>query len=100
MPTKEIDALGDAGITIVVAGRLGTALASALQSRGTEIVGPLRRGASIHGAIVLLAVPDREIAGAAAHVPADALVGHTAGAMTLEVFGGRESFSVHPLMTS
>ena len=87
-------------LTIVGAGRLGTALARALKERGVGVVGPLKRGEAVHGEIVLLAVPDREIANASANVPAYALVGHTAGAIALDVFGGREAFSVHPLMTA
>src|SRR3954470_12121056 len=87
-------------VTIVGAGRLGTALASALKSKGVEVTGPLRRGDPVRGEIVLLAVPDREIVNAAKLVPPGAVIGHTAGAMTLEVFGGRESFSMHPLMTA
>src|SRR5688572_22570778 len=95
-----MDALGDRGITIVGAGRLGTALARALTARNTPVVGPTRRGETISGDIVLIAVPDREIANVARGVAAGALIGHTAGAITLDVFGGRESFSLHPLMTA
>jgi predicted short-subunit dehydrogenase-like oxidoreductase (DUF2520 family) len=87
-------------VTIVGAGRLGTALTRALKEKGASVTGPLRRGESILGDVVLLAVPDREIENAAAAVPASAIVGHTAGAMTLDVFGGREAFSIHPLMTA
>lgn len=87
-------------VTIVGAGRLGTALAKALGQKGVGVTGPLRRGDSIRGDVVLLAVPDREIESAAKAVPGTAIVGHTAGALTLEVFGDRESFSMHPLMTA
>ena len=87
-------------VTIVGAGRLGTALANALRSKGVEVTGPLRRGDPVRGEIVLLAVPDREIINAAKLVPPGAVIGHTAGAMTLDVFAGRESFSMHPLMTA
>ena len=87
-------------LTIVGAGRLGTAHARALKEKGVGVNGPLRRGDTVHGEIVLLTVPDREIENAAASIPAEALVGHTAGAITLEVFGDRESFSMHPLMTA
>ena len=87
-------------VTIVGAGRLGTALARALKEKGVGVAGPLARGEMPRGDIVLLAVPDREIANAAKAVPKGAVVGHTAGAITLEVFGGRESFSMHPLMTA
>lgn len=79
---------------------MGTALAAALAARGTEVVGPLRRSDPVTGSIILLAVPDREIAAAARGVPKTALVGHIAGAMTLEVFAEREAFSMHPLMTA
>jgi predicted short-subunit dehydrogenase-like oxidoreductase (DUF2520 family) len=87
-------------ITLVGAGRLGTALARALKEKGAGVIGPLRREDPISGEIVLLAVPDREIANAAKNVPPNALVGHTAGAIALDVFGGREAFSMHPLMTA
>lgn len=87
-------------VTIVGAGRLGTALAKALTAKGVAVSGPLQRGESIGGTIVLLAVPDREIANVATLVPEESIVGHTAGAMTLEVFGKREAFSMHPLMTA
>lgn len=95
-----MDVLDGQRLTIVGAGRMGTALASALKSRGTDVLGPLGRGDEIRGEIVLLAVPDRAIATAAKVVPASALIGHTAGAFTLEVFEGRRGFSMHPLMTA
>ena len=87
-------------VTIVGAGRLGNALAKALQAKGVGVTGPLRRGDAIQGDVVLLAVPDREIANVVKTLPAKCIAGHTAGAVTLEVFGKRESFSMHPLMTA
>lgn len=87
-------------VTIVGAGRLGNALAKALQQKGVGVVGPVRRGQPIHGDIVLLAVPDREIANVVKNLPPKCIAGHTAGAVTLEVFGKREAFSMHPLMTA
>lgn len=95
-----MDVLGGRSITIVGNGRMGNALAVALKSRGTTVVGPLTRGEAMTGDIVLLAVPDREIANAVREVPAGALVGHSAGALTLEVLGDRAAFSMHPLMTA
>ena len=95
-----MDVLDGRSLTIVGAGRMGNALAAALKKAGTEIVGPLRRSESIRGSVVLLVVPDGEIANALASVPADAVVGHTAGVLTLDVLGGREKFSMHPLMTA
>jgi predicted short-subunit dehydrogenase-like oxidoreductase (DUF2520 family) len=87
-------------VTIVGAGRLGTALAKALKVHGVAVTGPLRRGDAIRGDIVLLAVPDREIAKVVKSLPPKCIAGHTAGAVTLEVFGKREAFSMHPLMTA
>jgi predicted short-subunit dehydrogenase-like oxidoreductase (DUF2520 family) len=87
-------------IAIVGAGRLGTALAAALKAAGHAVRGPLGRGADTRGAtVVLLCVPDSEIAAAAAAVKDGPLVGHCSGATGLDVLGGREGFSLHPLMT-
>jgi predicted short-subunit dehydrogenase-like oxidoreductase (DUF2520 family) len=85
-------------ITIVGAGRLGSALAGALDAGA-----PLRRGhaAPPDATVVLLCVPDGEIAAAAAAVAPGPLVGHCSGATTLEPLtaAGHEAFSLHPLMT-
>jgi predicted short-subunit dehydrogenase-like oxidoreductase (DUF2520 family) len=89
-------------IAIVGAGRLGTALAAALHAAGRPVTGPLGRGADAAGhALVLLCVPDGEIAAAAAALgsPDDRLVGHCSGATGLDVLAAREAFSLHPLMT-
>jgi predicted short-subunit dehydrogenase-like oxidoreductase (DUF2520 family) len=82
--------------TVVGAGRLGTALAAALSRRPA-----LRRGEPIpdDAEVVLLTVPDGAIADAARAVPEGPLVGHCSGATTLDVFGDREGFSLHPLMS-
>ena len=82
-------------ITVIGRGRLGSALAVALGARD-----PLGRGSDGAGAdIVLLCVPDAEIAAAAALVPEGRLVGHCSGATTLEPLAPHEAFSLHPLMT-
>jgi predicted short-subunit dehydrogenase-like oxidoreductase (DUF2520 family) len=82
-------------IAIVGAGRLGTALAAALGAPS-----PLGRGADARGAtVVLLCVPDAEIAAAAAAIEAGPLVGHCSGATELDVLAPHEAFSLHPLMT-
>lgn len=94
------DVLRGRAITIVGGGRMGNAIAIALKASGTDVVGPLRRGDELHGDIILLAVPDREIANVAGMAPAGALVGHMAGALTLDVLGARGGFSMHPLMTA
>jgi predicted short-subunit dehydrogenase-like oxidoreductase (DUF2520 family) len=76
---------------------MGTVLAAAL-SAGP----PLRRGEPIPDGVdvVLLCVPDGQIATAAAAVPDGPLLGHCSGASGLEVLGGREGFSLHPLMST
>lgn len=87
---------------VVGHGRLGTALAAALRAAGAPVDGPLGRGATADGApVVLLAVPDGEIAGAASHIAPGALVGHCSGATTLQPLldGHARAFSLHPLMT-
>lgn len=84
-------------IAVVGAGRLGTALASALPAAG-----PFGRGWDGAGHdVVLLCVPDAEIAAAAAAIAPrpGLLVGHCSGATGLEVLAPHEAFSVHPLMS-
>ncbi len=81
---------------VVGAGRLGTVMAAALSEHA-----PLRRGEPLPPGteVVLLCVPDGQIAAAAAAVPPGPLVGHCSGATGLEVLGDREGFSLHPLMS-
>jgi predicted short-subunit dehydrogenase-like oxidoreductase (DUF2520 family) len=89
-------------ITIVGRGRMGPALARALSAAGHPVIGPLGRGADGAGAdVVLLCVPDGEIAAAAAAVaPRDGLlVGHCSGATGLDVLSPHEALGLHPLMT-
>jgi predicted short-subunit dehydrogenase-like oxidoreductase (DUF2520 family) len=82
-------------IAIVGHGRLGRALASALRTAD-----PYGRGYAGAGAdIVLLCVPDAEIAGAAAAIAAGPIVGHCSGATGLDVLAPHEAFALHPLMT-
>jgi len=85
---------------IVGAGRLGRALAAGLRAAGVEADGPLGRGARCPDAdVVILAVPDAEIAGAADAIEPGRLVGHCSGATTLAPLAPHEAFSLHPLMT-
>lgn len=86
----------DAPCAVVGAGRMGHALVAA----SARFVGPFPRGFDGTGfAAVLLAVPDAAVAEAAALIATDAVVGHCAGALGLDVLGDREAFGVHPLMT-
>ena len=92
-------------VAIIGAGRLGRALAAALHEAGYDIVGPLGRGAAPRGVgVILLCVPDEQIAAAAACLssrgPAPRpLVGHCSGATGLAPLAPHEAFSLHPLMT-
>ena len=92
---------GGTRLAIVGAGRLGTAIAAALcEDPQVELAGPLGRGADAAGCdAVLLCVPDREIAAAAAMIAPDVIVGHCSGATGLEPLAPHEAFSLHPLMT-
>ncbi len=82
---------------VVGAGRVGRALTSALPG----VRGPFGRGYAGGGEIeaVILAVPDGQIAAAAACLARGPLVGHCAGALGLDVLAGHECFAMHPLMT-
>jgi predicted short-subunit dehydrogenase-like oxidoreductase (DUF2520 family) len=86
---------------VIGAGRLGRALAAGLLSAGLSVDGPLGRGADPHADVVLLTVPDDELANAAgALTPLKAqFVGHCSGATTLAPLAGHNAFSLHPLMT-
>src|SRR4051794_15626961 len=81
---------------IVGAGRLGTVLAAALSEYRAR-----RRGGAVPAGteVLLLCVPDGKIAEAAAAVGPGPLLGHCSGATGLDVFGDREGFSLHPLMS-
>lgn len=92
--------LDTARIAIVGSGRLGTALATALLRSGCQIEGPLSRGADGAGCdVVLLCVPDAEIANAARVVVNGPIVGHTSGATPLTPLAPHERFSMHPLLS-
>ncbi len=95
-----------APVGVIGAGRLGTALASALREAGRPVAGPARRGEVPRGCRALvLCVPDAEISAAAASVAGAApLVGHTSGATPLSALepaarAGAEPFGWHPLQT-
>ncbi|WP_156761019.1 Rossmann-like and DUF2520 domain-containing protein [Microbacterium karelineae] len=84
-------------VALVGSGRLGGAFARALRAAGVDVLGPTGRGEEIPTAdIVLLCVPDREIAHAArAARGRAALIGHTSGATSLD----EVDFGIHPLQT-
>lgn len=90
---------------LIGAGRLGSALARALPTAGVPVLGPYGRGAQVpaDADVVLLCVPDGEIAHAARAVTPrpGLLVGHCSGATGLAPLAdaGHEALSLHPLMT-
>lgn len=80
---------------IVGRGRMGLSLARAMPDATLQ-----GRGATGTGAdLVLLAVPDAEIAAAAALIAPGPLVAHLSGATGLGPLGDREAFSLHPLLS-
>lgn len=90
----------DPTIVVIGAGRMGTALVTALTAAGATVLGPAGRGSTGAGAdIVLLAVPDAQIADAAAQVTPGPWVGHLSGATTLTSLAPHPGFSIHPLMS-
>jgi len=88
---------------VIGAGRLGRALGAGLRAAGHVVEGPLGRGADGGAAeVVLLCVPDAEIAAAAAAVAPrpGRTVGHCSGATGLQALAVHDhAFSLHPLMT-
>jgi len=85
---------------IIGNGRMGTALAAALRGAGAEVRGPFGRGEMVGNAdVVLLCVPDREIAAAAATVPVGPFVGHVSASAPLDLLAPHERFSMHPLLS-
>jgi predicted short-subunit dehydrogenase-like oxidoreductase (DUF2520 family) len=100
-PTWRAEARTPDRIAIVGAGRLGTAVGTALRAAGIEVDGPLGRDETVssRSAAVLLCVPDAQIAAAAAALPPGRLVGHCSAATTLAALAPHEAFSLHPLMT-
>lgn len=89
-------------IAIIGPGRLGRAIADALRRAGTAVVGPLGRdrtpGATDGAPIVLLCVPDRDIATVAAALRPGPIVGHCSASVPLDALAPHERFSAHPLL--
>jgi predicted short-subunit dehydrogenase-like oxidoreductase (DUF2520 family) len=94
-------------LAIVGNGRVGNALARAFTEAGIDVEGPLARGEQPAADVVLLCVPDAEIANAAAAVDAS-LIGHVSGATPLDALAAtdgrratdaRAAFGLHPLQT-
>jgi predicted short-subunit dehydrogenase-like oxidoreductase (DUF2520 family) len=90
-------------VGVVGSGRLGSAIAAALDLAGYDVPGPYGRGEVPAGCdAILLCVPDAEIPAAAEAVAGSArFVGHTSGATPLTALepAGAEAFGLHPLQT-
>jgi predicted short-subunit dehydrogenase-like oxidoreductase (DUF2520 family) len=100
VPTLDSAELSEGFLDVVGRGRMGEALASALREAGVPVRGPFGRGATGEGAaIVLLCVPDREIASASALIAAGPLVGHVSASAPLELLQPHERFGLHPLLS-
>ncbi len=79
---------------------MGAALASALTAAGVRVRGPLARGADGRGAVlVILCVPDREIAAAAAAIEPGPMVGHVSASADMALLEPHERFVMHPLLS-
>jgi predicted short-subunit dehydrogenase-like oxidoreductase (DUF2520 family) len=78
---------------VIGAGRVGSAVAARLRERGVEL-------STDEPDLVLLCVPDRAIAEAAAAVAVGPWVGHVSGATPVAALAPHERrFSLHPLQT-
>jgi predicted short-subunit dehydrogenase-like oxidoreductase (DUF2520 family) len=97
------DTISTARVGVIGAGRVGTALASALREAGVAVTGPAGRDEIPRGCDALvLSVPDAHISAAAAAVAGAApLFGHTSGATGLSALApaGGAGFGLHPLQT-
>jgi predicted short-subunit dehydrogenase-like oxidoreductase (DUF2520 family) len=90
----------DPRIALIGHGRLGSTLAPALRAAGFDVTGPHGRGTPPASDVVLLCVPDGEIASAAAAaVDSAPVIGHTSGATPLRTLDATHSFGLHPLQT-
>jgi len=79
---------------------MGGALAAALENAGVPVRGPLGRDSdSSDAALVLLCVPDREIASAAAAIAPGPIVGHVSASASLSLLEPHERFALHPLLS-
>ena len=90
---------------VIGAGRAGGSLAAALRRAGWSVDGPLGRDADRSVAatgtrVLVLAVPDGEVAAVAGSIPSgEAVVVHLAGSLGLDVLAGHDRVgSLHPLV--
>lgn len=85
---------------VVGRGRMGTALSHALRAAGVAARGPYGRGeVGQDASVVILCVPDREIASASAMIRGPAIVGHVSASAELTLLSPHERFMMHPLLS-
>lgn len=100
-------AISTSRLAIVGRGRVGSALARAFAEAGIDVEGPLGRGEQPTADVVLLCVPDAEIANAAAAAADALMLGHVSGATPLDALGrnarggadAQAAFGLHPLQS-
>jgi len=87
-------------VRVIGAGRAGSAIAARLRERGLLADDVADTSVTAEASLVLLCVPDDQIAGVAARLPAGAWVAHVSGATPLAALAPhRLRFGVHPLQT-
>lgn len=84
---------------VIGAGRLGQALARAMRDASAHVIGPLGRGEAVPECdVVLLCVPESEIAALAASIPIGPIVGHCSASFPIDALAPHERLVAHPLM--
>lgn len=98
-PTNSAPHASVATATIGGRGRVGRALTAAFEAAGITVTGPTARGESVPDAdVILICVPDAEIAGVTATLGTHTgVIGHVSGAISLADAGA--DFALHPLQT-
>ena len=87
-------------VCVVGAGRAGSAVAARLRERGLAVAVTGRTLATGSAGLVLLCVPDREIAPVAAAIPPGPWIAHVSGATPLAALAPHtRRFGVHPLQS-
>ena len=87
-------------IAIVGRGRLGRAIHAALRDAGATVRGPFGRGEEPGSVdLVLLCVPEPELAVASRAIGRGPLVGHCSASASLDLLTPHDRFVAHPLMT-
>src|SRR4029078_6614112 len=85
---------------VIGQGRMGSSMTAAMRRGRLNVIGPLGRNADIADAsVVMLCVPDSQIAAVAIDIPIDRVLAHCSGVASLAPRAPPEGFSLHPLLT-